>query len=894
MRPPSQTRVRLALALLFTAVLVTIWLVLAEPWADAEHEQPPQLAAEPSSTSLDESDEARLIDRERGASGTRTELQISEVVASVATDPEGPPTVASVAQGIVVRCIDAATGRPLERAPNGGLRLFRSTLAEVDGRQIRRHAQPVAAIRDHGVEILPDAAGRFVVERPFVETWFAVVAGDRHGWAEVAMPVYDEEVVVELRPLELLSVDVVGPNGEPVGGVYVSVSLTSVNEHGRVGWTSTGVAGVTGEDDGRVTMDVARLAEKEHSHRWTHVAARASVVTGKDAEATYPVGAPPTEPLVIQLPAFGRIVVEQEVDGEVHPLGQRVDLESADRGIIRGVASAHAGRAVFEVVEVGYRFRVAVTLPSDRFMGSHRLGEPFDGPREHGDEVVVRAGAVGEVVIARLIDESGEPLAETKVRTRFSSGSSGATTDELGYAYFDIPHLEGVFEGDTFTVVFEDEDRGDGPMRRGEGSVSIPGGTDREASARGVHDLGDVVMRVPPALVSGIVVDTAGRVVPGVEVGARGTVAGRSRPIARAMSDADGRFRVPMSAGFDARTDVAGLALTASSESVVTELPVAFEIGSEVTVMVVRRGRVEGRVEVDDSGRLFDARIVAKPSPGARQWGTVEARADQSSDRFGEFALTLSPGRWDLELWATVERSDDFRSRGFGTGNSGIQGYDVQIDTLEGLSVGPDALLRPDALDPWLGLASTGTCAVRDADGKPVRSGVAMLVHDGRAVGRIPVRRGAFDLRGTLRPVDAWIEADDHAAQFVSDVVGGTVIVLEPAPTLEVSFDLPASGLPDGHSIEATATFDVPFEGDTRRTAQPERDDDPTGPLRFAKLSWTGVWTIQLHVRDARRLRSPIGEPMAVDVSGGTDVQRARIVLDEGDLAAALASLEDS
>ncbi|QDU83548.1 hypothetical protein Pla163_06470 [Planctomycetes bacterium Pla163] len=894
MRPPSQTRVRLALAFLFTVALVAIWIVLAEPWVGGQHARPPQLAVDPSHAPLDEPDEARLIDRERGAVGTRTELQLPELAASATTDSEGPPTVASVAEGIVVRCIDAATGASLEHAPNGGLRLFRSTLAEVDGRQIRRHAQPVAATRDHGVEILPDAAGRFVVERPFVETWFAAVTDDRHGWSLVEMPMYDREVVVELRRQELLHVDVVGPNGEPVGGVHVSLSLTFWTESGARGSAGTGLSGVTGGDDGRVTIDVARLADSEYLPRATEVVAKAYVRMVEDAIATYSIGAPPIEPLVIRLPAFGRVVVEQELDGVVRPLGQRVELESVEGRAIRGVASAHAGRAVFEVVEVGHRFQVAVTLPGDGF-GYHEFGEPFDGPREHGEEVVVRAGAIGEVVIARLVDEASEPLAEAEVRTLFSGGvSNGTTTDELGFAYFKVPHLEQVFDGDRFTVVFEDVDRRDGPLRRGEGSVVIPGGARRDASVRGVHDLGDVVMRVPPPLVSGIVVDSAGRAVPGVVVGARGTVAGRSRSIARAASGADGRFQLPESVRFDVRTDVGDLVLTAGSASVVMESPMTFEIGSEVTVTVVRRGRVEGRVAVDDLGRLFDARIVAKPSSGARQWGTVEALADQSSDRFGEFALTLPPGRWDLELWATVERSDDFRSRGFGTGTSGIQGYDVLIDTLEGLSVGPDAHLRPDALDPWLGLASTGTCAVRDANGEPVRSGVAMLIQDGRAVGRIPVRRGAFDLRGTLRPVDAWIEVDDHAAQFVSDVVGGSVVVLEPAPTLEVSFDLPASGLPDGHSIEATATLDVPFEGDTRRSAQPERDDYPTGPLRFAKLSWTGVWTIQLHVRDARRLRTPIGEPMAVDVSGGAEIQRARIVLHEGDLAAALAALEES
>jgi len=368
-----------------------------------------------------------------------------------------------------------------------------------------------------------------------------------------------ESAVLELVPDVTVQVRVVDSRGEPATGVPVSIrrytdaapgdptgggiviggkggrKVTTVNIGGQgspVHRTLTGIdtVGPDGIAEFRHVQEI--IGERAAGQRYTF--AIASPLT-EPVEAEIGSDGWPEEPLVLQLPETGELEV-LVVDSEGKPLlDDQLSIALGQLPAKRGarpagmpdfrsspsfdlVIWAPEGRALFRHVGLGVELQASVR----REWLSSPLDAKGTGPTEAGERasLTVRCPVPDSRLRGRVLNEEGQPVASTELtfggefRTRdgraTSSGYVTYATDERGD--FDLLIGPGTADGwDSLKFSIRQND----PETQ---VVKLASFEFDEPLEAGVKDLGDVMLVLPPLIVSGVVVDGEGKPVPGVSI----------------------------------------------------------------------------------------------------------------------------------------------------------------------------------------------------------------------------------------------------------------------------------------------------------------------------------------------------------------------------------------
>ncbi len=363
----------------------------------------------------------------------------------------------------------------------------------------------------------------------------------------------------------------------------------------------------------------------------------------------------PREPLVFVLPPHGAVVVEvREADGRpvadgtgvalaVIPEGEPRELAPIDHDRRSGqLAPTKNGLARFAHVAPGTELQVSVERP-----GASAPAVAYgSGPLHAGEEarLVVLLGADEAVVLLRLIDPGGRPLADTEVDLQFNrttvarhmaSRSMSRTTDSDGRLRFELPTAH--FEGDTRALhvstlwdLWAEVDL----------SRSYPPGE---------TDLGDLVLAPPSLVVAGRVVDTAGRPVMRVQVSVEDVDREKRGWLLEPRTDREGRFdlrvawnvnEVSVRAGEGARSSPP-LRVAAGTTDLVLVVPMVGALAGSVLVDEPLRSAFANRTLRDE----LDIEVLTS--------GTTEPRSEARLEEDRTFEVQeLLPGLYSVSFTA--------------------------------------------------------------------------------------------------------------------------------------------------------------------------------------------------------------------------------------------------
>ncbi|RMH02606.1 MAG: carboxypeptidase regulatory-like domain-containing protein, partial [Planctomycetota bacterium] len=446
------------------------------------------------------------------------------------------------------------------------------------------------------------------------------------------------EFRLRLRPAPTLLVRVEEADGAPAAGVPLGL-----RPDGADLWAAAAVTGADG------------LARFPHAAALLPEGVGSKVVVGprlllaERIEAEADLQAPPAEPLVLRLPATGRVRVQVRDEGAPFPAGlQRIELAEVDpqpgrpAPILQAAPDADGG-ARFERVGLG-RLLVAEAV----FAGGARVpSAPFPGPVAAGEQVEVLLPADRSVVLLAgrvLRPGAGGPLAETTVRIRLEAPSlSGSLPIAEGPARTDaggrfLWRAEAGGPADRLVVLLPDESGG--AELRAEAALPTP-------LPSGRLDLGDLRLAAPPLLVAGRLLEEGGDPIAGgvVLVEERfdlpgGGGAWRPNLDWRATSGEDGGFvihaaeaagRLPLRLVFQGPAHL--------------EATAPFQPGQTGVLLQARRAAaMAGRLLLDPGIPPDALAVTARPDRGGRP--RTAAMADD-----GSFSWRgLEPGGWTVRV----------------------------------------------------------------------------------------------------------------------------------------------------------------------------------------------------------------------------------------------------
>ncbi len=326
----------------------------------------------------------------------------------------------------------------------------------------------------------------------------------------------------------------------------------------------------------------------------------------------------PIDPIVLKLPETGQLVVDA-TDEDGNPLRGTAYagitsalVESNDHdphGWERGTSwrEVRDGRCVFPTVALGGRFLVRLhALDHEHALASVEVA----GPTTAGEKVHVSlaVGARKPVIVARLVDEANQPIANHVVYVAPARAGSAvfdvmnsarARTDSNGCLRVPVDDRAWVVPGARLALMSRDFGNWRDHTQPRSTTVKLPSESPQPRDIA----FGTVVMEPVPCLVSGVVRDDLGSAVPNarLRIDARWTTAqaGASTdsrdPTLVGATDDDGRFAIY------APVDDGEFQLSVEGDDAPPSDPTPFRAGAgNVVVRVPRAAVLEGSLLLPD------------------------------------------------------------------------------------------------------------------------------------------------------------------------------------------------------------------------------------------------------------------------------------------------------
>lgn len=682
------------------------------------------------------------------------------------------------------------------------------------------------AVRSSGTSWRADDEGIVLLPQPEESIDVVGRSGDLYGQARLFADA--RSGVLELIPDRSIALQAIDAAGKPVSGIPVGIFFRRNPDDAR--GKKARIAYTGGEEGLAVLRHLDHILKRDLEPGTMLYARIAGPRRDPGGEVPIELDALPSEPVQLVVGPVGRVVVRVlDPDGSPYRDGQ-VNLwehrERRDGANQRWMPQRHTryafdGVATFDAVEVGLDVKVRCH-PMD---GLHPVEAVAVGPATPGEvvEIVLRFERYWPRLSGRLVHVDGMPLVGRDLLAAITyldeygdpcRKEGGFATDEDGHFETFISIEE---EQDTWTgLILETGEQHDGPRLWGK-VQPVPRGD------HGVVELGDVVMRPPPVVVAGRVLDDAGE-----PIYWAGVWAARFRdpdeppglppytwvPNSPTMTDRDGRFVLT------GEMPPGEYRLNAAKTGFLRTDWIPFPLGADgLEVRLAREGGLEGRIIL--AGGIDPARLAVEVVP--------------SGADLPIFALTRN-SEYGLRPWT----SGAFRKEGLAAGSYDVRiciaGYPVSIAEITGVLVEEGGVSKDSRLDPidLTRIVRGIDVDVVDPAGDAVPKGYVTFwpgVSGDSPPDRRVFRDGRISILALRREVDMLVVAPGASHQHLAAVRGGDTVVLEGGIPVRVRLKTDAE-LP-GPPFELVALL-VP-----RHVEHEDRD----GVIRAADGEYRGRWS---------------------------------------------------
>ncbi|RMH03303.1 MAG: hypothetical protein D6702_06265 [Planctomycetota bacterium] len=612
---------RLLPILVAAAVLAAGWLILGQP------------TAAPNPTP------------EAGLPGGGTGPPTPPAAGAAPIRPEGAEErrPGPVAGGLVLRAVEAETGRPVADCPLRVFELGEAAPPEL-AEALRAGGWAGEAASRLGLPARTDREGRLAwatAARPLV---FVAQAP----WSGLARwgPGDPSELELRLRPRRELEVLVLDAAGGPAAEVPVLLAVRPLPAGGSGYRAVSGPDGVARFPDFGDFLASALPAEAEQA--WL----AADLAAPERDWRSFAARPPPTAPIELRLPPAGEVVVR--VLGDAGRARQCTLAPAREPGrpfrpFAGPTRPVRNGEARFRWVPLGRRFLATVDLAGEEEPA--RVEGP--GPARPGEvrELLIDLTA-GTILAGRLLDSVGRPVPPgdwtwTLVARGGGRKTGGLRSTEDGGFRIRVSEEAAAWE----LTALELRPRAVGLSSGGDGRLARTGLTG--PLAPGIHDLGDLTVVEPPLLVAGRAVGASGEPLEGVVVEVERELPGgedlggtwQAVPEWRRLTGRDGAFAVRAEFG-----DPVGLRLRAHKVGWFLPEPVPFRPGrADLQLRLEAGGGLRVPVLVPSGAAAGDLAVWAVgPDGRPRSWpGRLTA---VEPERLEAGWTGLPPGRWGVRL----------------------------------------------------------------------------------------------------------------------------------------------------------------------------------------------------------------------------------------------------